>query len=41
MGDRYHYDRGGNYTGRSSNNGPYSGLVWVGIILFLCWLFGC
>jgi hypothetical protein len=29
MGDRYHYDKRGKYTGKSSNTPPGNGIGWV------------
>lgn len=42
MGDRYHYGSDGSYRGRSSSEGPFSGIVYcVIIILVVMWLRGC
>ncbi len=44
MGNRYHYDRHGNYRGMSSDTPPGDG-SWVVIllVLFFCFIFfsGC
>jgi hypothetical protein len=42
MGDRYFYDKNGNYTGKSSDNGPYSGGAILVAFFILYLLFsGC
>ena len=40
--DRYHYDRYGNYRGKSSDQGPYGCWTAVAIIGFILWAMqGC
>lgn len=43
MGTRYHYDRNGNYKGKTSDEPPGNGGEWVValvLVVIFCWMCG-